>query len=136
MSHCKCSFNVPIAYNDGRPVEPEVIGDLEAELDAVFFGFTIEGERTGVWRGQREVSAWYTVYVLPQEIDTLRQIVRKLGSRLGQAQMAFEVGTPTAELLDIDDVRPPVIETDESPKKKRAKRKKEDTTLLFKEHDK
>lgn len=102
MGYAKCTFPVPLAYNDGRPVEPEFFDTLYRSLDRQFGGYTIEGVKTGSWHGQVEQSVHITVYVPPDRIDELREVVKEIGRRLDQKQMAFDVSPPTVELIDID----------------------------------
>jgi hypothetical protein len=115
MSHCKCTFNVPLCYNPEKPgatpkaVEAEYFDAIENAMDRVFGGYTDEGVKPGSWHGHREKSQWYAVYALPQDLQRVRDFVNEIGVKLAQAQMALEIGPATTELLDVD---PEKLKTD------------------------
>jgi hypothetical protein len=102
-----CTFFLPLAYNDGQPVEQE---RLEALLDAVFVefgGYTREGKQQGAYRRQDdgskqvEFTEKIRVAVEGQEgVAKLKAMVAEIGSELGQECMYFEVSAgSTVELV-------------------------------------
>ena len=103
MKLCRCTFLVPLCYNDGREVEPEFFIEMKTALDRQFGGFTVLGQREGSWHGQVEQILGIEVYVPVERIKELRTVVRAIGHRLGQKQMALDIPPPSTELIDIDE---------------------------------
>jgi len=141
MKRCICSFNVPVAYNDDspeapHPVEPELFDAIERALDRQFGGYTDLGRRPGSWQGQKEVSAWYCVYVEPERIQVLRQIITEIGVKLGQKQMALEISAATSELIDIEPEEPGAPPPAKKLKKKKKDQKTSTPIVLWPEEEK
>jgi hypothetical protein len=95
-----CRFKLPLAYNDGKPVDEarrEVILD---RIFVVFGGWTDEGVERGAYRrsdtGQKQVEHTLKIRVDvngPQEVERLREMVSEIGGELDQETMHFEVST-------------------------------------------
>lgn len=103
-THCVCRFRLPLAYNDGREVEPEVLAEIFLVLRTQFGGYTPLGESRGDWHGQTEPSVGIEVAVLPNRIDEFREVVYAIGKRLRQIEMYFEASAvPTVEFMVIED---------------------------------
>lgn len=93
-----CRFKLPLAYNDGQPVEEE---RREAFLDRIyveFGGLNDEGVERGMYRradtGEKQVEWMRKVSVgVPGEegVAKLRQMVAEIGGELDQECMYFEV---------------------------------------------
>lgn len=113
---CPCLFYLPLAYNDGTEVEPEVLQKMFRALDRQFGGYTNCGEIEGSWHGQVEHSHAVKVAVARDDIDQLRQVVKEFGKALGQKAMYFEVGQSSVEIIETEQVTP--------AKESRAPRKK------------
>lgn len=98
--YCPCRFRLPLAYNDGRAVEPETLVEIFTALSRQFGGYTPLGTSDSDWHGQTEPTIGVEVAVLPERVDKL--VVYSIGKRLGQKQMYFDVPPPSVEFLDID----------------------------------
>jgi hypothetical protein len=102
-----CSFLIPLAYNDGRPVELERREKFEDRIFIEFGGYQVEGEITGAYRrsdnGQRQIETMVKmrVSVLGKDgIERLRQLIAEIGGELDQECMYLEVAAGTvAELV-------------------------------------
>ena len=46
----KCLFLIPTAYNDGKPVSPEIIDQILDQLFAKFGPYSIDGTTEGLWQ--------------------------------------------------------------------------------------
>ncbi len=104
-THCPCRFRLPLKYNDGREVEPEILVKIFQALTVQFGGYTPLGAATeGDWGGQAEPMMSIEVAVLPERIPELRAVVYAIGKELGQKQMYFDApAVPSVEFMDIDD---------------------------------
>jgi len=60
-----CEVGIPIAYNDHREVEPEVIAEILKSFDRQFGGYTMKGIHEGNWFGQIEMSMRVEIDVEP-----------------------------------------------------------------------
>jgi hypothetical protein len=98
-----CTFQVPLYYNDGREVEPEVILEIKQTLDRQFGGYTILGIDEGSWFGQVERSLRIEVAVPKKRIAELRKVVITIGKKLGQKAMYFNAPPPSVEIIDIEE---------------------------------
>src|SRR5262245_5356331 len=101
-----CRFNVPLTDNEGQPINPQVIVDLHRELLAQFGGFTIHPTSQGRWQSRagrvyQEEVVVYEVAVPEDKVPLLRDVVIRLGRRLGQLAMYFDVPPPSVEILDL-----------------------------------
>ncbi len=101
-----CRFNVPLMDNEGQPIDPQVIVGLHRELLAQFGGFTIHATSQGRWqtRGGRvyqEEIVVYEVAVSEEKVPLLRDVVCRLGRRLGQLAMYFDAPPPSVEVIDL-----------------------------------
>ena len=101
-----CRFNAPLMDNDGQPIDPRVIVDLHRELLGQFGGFTVHPTSQGQWQSragriyQEEVVA-YEVAVQRDKVSQLRDLVCRLGRRLGQLAMYFDAPSPSVEIIDL-----------------------------------
>lgn len=101
--HCPCRFRLPLQYNDGRTVEPEVLAKILATLGMQFGGYTPLGTTTGYWEGQAEPMQTIEVAVPPSRVPELEAVVKAIGKELGQKYMYFDEAPPTLKLLKVDD---------------------------------
>lgn len=104
MAKCACRFLLPVNYNDGSPVEPEIFIEIKMALDRQFGGFRIVAPSEGSWHGQVEATHEIEVSVEPEEVPALRRLVIEIGRRLGQKAMYFDAPPPTVEIIDIDPI--------------------------------
>jgi len=101
-----CRFNLPLTDNEGRPIDPQVILELHRELIVQFGGFTIHPTSHGRWQSraghvhQEEVIV-YEVAVPKEKVSLLRDVVCRLGRRLGQLAMYFDAPAPSVEIIDL-----------------------------------
>jgi hypothetical protein len=83
---------LPLAYNDGRPVEAEKIADLKHRLQERFGGLTFFPQRTeGMWRVGRVTFRDEIVIlrVLSEEVRRSRAYFRRLK---GELKRLFQQG--------------------------------------------
>jgi hypothetical protein len=125
MKGKRCTFLVPVAYNDGRQIEPEIIIDIKRTLDRRFDGYTVKGPFEGSWKGQVELMMEYSVVVPPRRIDELRDTVKVILRELGQQAMYFEVHDSHPEIQSlVDEIEDGGAEQASGvPKVKKEKRK-------------
>jgi hypothetical protein len=102
MAKCRCRFLVPTNYNDGSPVEPEVMIEIKMALDRQFGGYRIVAPNEGSWHGQIEATHEIEVCVLPKNVPKLREVVIEIGRRLGQKAMYFDAPPPSVEIIDME----------------------------------
>jgi hypothetical protein len=86
---------VPLRYNDGRLVPPQVVLYLEEKLFELADGYTIGGLRTGAYRmadGTRTIDETIEYWVvIPDDcFPELERLVAVLGRDLGQEAMYLE----------------------------------------------
>ena len=93
-----CSFKLPLAYNDGRPLEDSRHEEILDRIFSKFDGYTIEGTETGAYRredtGTKQVEQMLKVNVAVHGeagVRELRTMVRIIGWELDQEAMYFEV---------------------------------------------
>jgi hypothetical protein len=99
-------FNVPLTNNRGRPFDPQVIVDQHRELLGQFSGFTIHPTSQGRWQTRagrlyQEEVVMYEVAVPGDRVPGLRDVVCRLGRRLGQFAMYFDAPLPSVEIIDL-----------------------------------
>ncbi|MGC4031486.1 MAG: hypothetical protein QM754_07090 [Tepidisphaeraceae bacterium] len=95
-----CRFKIPLAYNDGTPVEEDRLDAMLDQLYIEFGGSTVEGTEKGTYRrddtGEKQVEYMLKVCVGVEGekgVDRLRQMVSEIGGELDQESMYFEVST-------------------------------------------
>jgi hypothetical protein len=103
---CPCRFNVPLTDNAGQPIDPQVIVELHRELLGQFGGFTIHPTSLGRWQSRagrvyQEEVVVYEIAVSEVKIPLLRDVVSRLGRRLGQLAMYFDAPPPSVEIIDL-----------------------------------
>ena len=86
---------IPLNYNDGRGVPNEIILDFQEELFALGGGFTEAGTVKGAYRmedGRKQVDHSLEIWIMIREefVSDLKQLVGRLGAKLGQESMYFE----------------------------------------------
>ena len=87
-------------------IDPRVILELHRELLAAFRGFTIHPTSMGRWQNragrlfQEEVIV-YEVAIPEDKVPVLRDIVCRLGLRLGQQAMYFDAPAPSVEIIEL-----------------------------------
>jgi hypothetical protein len=101
-----CRFSVPLTDNDAQPIDPQVIVDLHRELLALFGGFTIHPTSQGRWQSRagrvyQDEVVEYEVAVPADKVALLREVVCRLGRRLGQLAMYFDAPPPSVEIIDV-----------------------------------
>lgn len=83
-----CIFQIPMQYNDGRPVEGEKFIRYHDIFNRQFGGYTPLGKiGGGSWHGQVESAERYEIWVTPARIPILEDIIRQIGYELGQKEM-------------------------------------------------
>ena len=132
MPLCPCRFNVPLTDNEGRPIDPQVIVDLHRELLGQFGGFTIHPTSQGRWQSRagrvyQEEVVVYEVAIPPEKVATLRDVVSRLGRRLGQLAMYFDAPAPSVEIIELSGTPGPATarggSADEPRPQKRTRRR-------------
>lgn len=103
MRLCRCRFLVPVNYNDGQPVEPEIIMEIKMALDRQFGGYRMISPQEGSWHGQIEDTHEIEVCVSPKRVPELRGVVCAIGKRLRQKAMYFDSPEPSVEIIDTDE---------------------------------
>lgn len=101
-----CRFNVPLTDNEGQPIDPRAIVELHRELLEAFGGFTIHPTSKGRWQSRegrlyQEEVVVYEVAVPRSKVRLLRDVVCRLGQRLGQLAMYFDAPPPSVEIIDL-----------------------------------
>jgi hypothetical protein len=101
-----CRFNVPLTDNEGQPIDPRVVVDLHRELLGQFGGFTVHPTSEGRWqrragRMYQEEVVFYEVAVQKVKVALLRDVVCRLGRRLGQLAMYFDAPSPSVEIIEL-----------------------------------
>jgi hypothetical protein len=94
-----CRSYVPLQDNHGRPVDPEVIVDLQRDSLEKFGGFTVHPTSEG--RVFQEAVVLYEVAVPESEIAVLRDVVCRLGERLGQVAMYLDTPPPSVDIIQL-----------------------------------
>ena len=95
---------VPLAYNDGTPVQEEIVLEFEEQLFLLGGGFTEEGTVRGAYRmadGKKQIdhSALYWIWIPEDSYSELKEIVSRLGGKLGQETMYLERTGATLDLV-------------------------------------
>jgi hypothetical protein len=131
-----CRFNTPLTDNEGQPIDPGVIVELHRELLGEFEGFTIHPTSQGRWQSRagrlyQEEVVVYEVAVPKAKVGRLRDVVCRLGRRLGQLAMYFNAPSPSAEIINLSGPPEAVIPTGGSgdgprPDKETRRRGKKD----------
>src|SRR5947208_1568157 len=99
-----CVFQIPLQYNDGRAVEPEVMLLITQVLNRQFGGYSPLGLiRGGSWYGQVENSERMEVWVARDRIPVLEAVVKAIGKALGQHEMFLIVPDATVHRYNIDE---------------------------------
>src|SRR5947208_3520465 len=101
-----CRLNVPLTDNEGQSIDPQAIVDLHRELLGTFEGFTIHATSKGRWQSRaghpyQEEVVVYEVAVPSRKVSILRDVVCRLGRRLGQLAMYFNAPPPSVEIIDL-----------------------------------
>jgi hypothetical protein len=86
---------VPLNYNDGREVPNEIILDFYEEVFSLGGGITEAGTVKGAYRmkdGTKQIDHSLEIWIgIPEEfVADLKQLVGRLGAKLGQETMYFE----------------------------------------------
>jgi hypothetical protein len=100
----KCTILLPLAYNDGTPIPPAVLTDIQDRLYDRFGGYTMAGRVTGTYRmddGTRANDESLVVWVaVPAErIDELRREAARICHLLRQETLYFEVSDAAVALV-------------------------------------
>lgn len=103
--YCPCRFRLPLKYNGGREVEPEVLIGIFQALTRQFGGYTPLSIGEGDWgpQGATEPTLGIEVAVLPERVPELEQVVIAIGKQLGQKQMYFDAPPPSVKFLETGD---------------------------------
>jgi hypothetical protein len=107
MKSKKCFFLLPMSYNDGRDVPPEVMDGIFDELYLTFGGYSIGGIAEGTWRmtdGTKASDSSLQVWVIMDEeqIPVMRDLIKKFAKILGQEKMLFEAMDWPGEFIGPD----------------------------------
>jgi hypothetical protein len=111
MKLSPCRFKVPLRDNLGQPVEPRAILDLYRELLENFKGLTIHPTSHGHWQSDarriyQEEIVGYEVAIPEDKVAALRDMVCRIGVRLGQLAMYFDAPAPSVEIIDLSGFAP------------------------------
>lgn len=87
---------IPTTWNDGRPVDPDLLEHLIDQLAQPFGGMTEEGQVRGIWfddDGTRDTDRSIKVSIECDRglLNEAIKRVRAIGRRLRQKAMYFEV---------------------------------------------
>ncbi len=106
MAELKCIMLIPLARNDGSPVEESELRGILNRLLTEFGGYTVAGEVEGGWRSpsgheyhDRNTQIWVVIEEL--QLSDLRKLVLDIGRQLGQEAMYLEVSTGSVEILTV-----------------------------------
>ncbi len=96
---------IPLTYNDGTEIPPQVVTRLTDRFLDLFGGFTIRGTVNGAYRmadGSRaeDVSLEVWVAIDGRRVDEMRCEVSRACRELGQESIYFEVTESQVELVD------------------------------------
>ncbi len=101
----KVTLLIPLTFNDGSSIPGETLEAIEEEIYLAFKGWTIVGEVEGAYQmqqtGTKRVERLLQVWVVLEEtaIPSLKQMVARLGAKLGQEFMYFEIGESLVEFI-------------------------------------
>jgi hypothetical protein len=104
----KVTLLIPLTFNDGTTIPKETLAAIEEEIYLAFKGWTIVGEVEGAYQmqqtGAKKVERLLHIWVVLEEaeIPTLKQMVGKFGTLLGQEFMYFEVSDAVVEFIPPD----------------------------------
>ena len=100
----KCLLLLPLGYNDGTEVPPEVLTGILRNIGEIFDGYSVPGTCDGAYRmddgdlvHDRSLMVW--VIVDAERVDELRQHARRLAGVLKQESLCFEVTDAVPEFL-------------------------------------
>ena len=101
---CKCVLLIPLRYNDGSAVSPDVLAGIQERLFTLYGGYTVAGRVNGAARmadGSRaeDESLEIWVAVPRQRVDELRREVGGFCLELCQESMYFEVTDGAVEFI-------------------------------------
>ena len=100
----KCILLLPVAYNDGTNVSPDVLAGILKSIDVAFDGHTVDGICDGVYKmddgsmaNDKSLKVW--VAVDPKRVDELRKLVARFAGVLRQESLYFEVTEAEVEFV-------------------------------------
>lgn len=104
MAVIKFVLLVPLNYNDGSEVAPEVREKILDDLFLLAGGYTVAGTVTGAYRmrdGSRQVDQSLQVWVGvgAEEVGQLKTLVARFAALLGQESMYLERSGGTIEFI-------------------------------------
>ncbi|MBS0208731.1 MAG: hypothetical protein JSS27_07235 [Planctomycetes bacterium] len=99
---CPCRFQIPLVLNDGSETPENDLVAIFAAMRRQFGGWTVLGQRDGVWEGQAEPSLWIEIAVPIARVPELKELVYSIGKRLKQKAMYFDAPLPTVEIFPIE----------------------------------
>ena len=92
---------IPLARNDGSPVEEAEQEDILEQLSRAFGRLTMEGTVMGMWRNEktgktnRDKSLKVAIGCPWNRASEFETLLRKIGKQLGQKEMFLEVRSGT-----------------------------------------
>jgi len=99
-----CVFQIPLQYNDGRPVEPETMVQFFEIFNRQFGRYTPLGKiQGGSWHGQVESSERMEVWATRDRVPVLAEVIKRIGKELGQKEMFLIVPEATVHRFDLRD---------------------------------
>lgn len=109
MAKVKYVLLLPITYNDGSEVPPDVQDSIFDQIWVLAGGYTIAGEVSGAYRmrsGAKQVDRSLQVWiVVDEELETeLRTRVAGFAALLGQESMYFERTASDIDFIPPSDV--------------------------------
>jgi hypothetical protein len=118
---------IPTHDNDGTAVPKQVLDEITDEVFEAFGGCTLEGPGTGVWKddeGKVYAEQSFRLEVACERSQYLeaRGIVLRIGQRLGQKAMYFEVRYfDGVEILEV----PQRVQDSGGPTRSRRRKRRE-----------
>ncbi len=88
---------IPLTFNDGARIPPEIIDSICDEIFGVFHGWTLEGNVTGAYpmqsTGQKRVEDLLKVSIILEmsQVSKLEEMVGRWCARLGQEVMLLKI---------------------------------------------
>ncbi len=100
----KCVLLLPMAYNDGTEVPPDVLAGILRSIDEAFDGHTVDGMCHGVYKmadgsmtNDKSLKVW--VAVDPKRVDELKKLAARFAGVLRQESLYFEVTKAEVEFV-------------------------------------
>ena len=98
---------IPTHRNDGTEISARELGQILAKVRDKFRGYSLEGPSWGAWVAANgdiyEEDSWkLEVVVPPERVNAVRKMYVRIGKRLGQRALFYEV-REGGEIIDLDE---------------------------------